>query len=123
MRVVLGQFLGVPLQEGCGSGAQVYRDVHDPPAKAPDHLHLRVRRVLEMHAAHGADAAGPGVIDLHDLALAQYGLQFLGTEEAGEGAAGIPVRYRLRNLDAGQRRVKDFHVVAQPNPALAASAT
>jgi hypothetical protein len=107
----------------CGSGPHVDRDIRDAATKTPDHLHLRMRRVLEMHAAHGADAAGPGVIDLPDLALAKHGLQFLGAEEAGEGAAGIPVRHRLHNLEAGQRRVEDLHVVAQPNPAVAASAT
>jgi hypothetical protein len=114
---------GMPLQESGGTFAQVDRDVPDPPAKAPDHLHFRVRRVLEMHAAHGPGAAGSGVVDLHYLALTQHGPKFLSAEEAGERAAGIPVRHRLYNLEICQRGIEDFHAVAQPNPASTASAT
>jgi hypothetical protein len=44
-------------------------------------------------------------------------------EVASNDGSGIPVRHRLHNLEAGQRRVEDLHVVAQPNPAVAASAT
>ena len=39
---------------------QVNRHVKDPAAQAADHLHFGMRRVLKMHAAHGAGAAGSG---------------------------------------------------------------
>ena len=82
-----------------------------------------MRRVLEMHAAHGPGVAGSGVVDLRDLAVAQHGLKFLGAEEADERAAGIAVRHGLHDLQIGHWGVEDLHAVAQPRPELAASAT
>ena len=117
------QFLGVPLQERGRSGPQIDRHVPDPAAQAADHLHFRVRRTLEMHAAHGAGAAGSGLIDLRNLAVAQHELKFLGAEEPEERAAGIAVRHGLHDLEIGQWGVQDVHAVAQPRPELTASAT
>ncbi len=123
LRVVLGEFFGVPLQERGRSGTQIDRDVPDPSAQAPDHLHFRVRWALEMHAAHGAGATGSGLIDLRNLAVAQHGLKFLGAEEPEERAAGIAVRHGPHDLEIGQWGVQDVHAVAQPRPELTASAT
>ncbi len=123
LRVVWYQLLGVPLQECRRFRAQIHCDVPDPATHAPDHLHFRVRRMLEMQSSHSARMAGFGVIDLRDLAVAQYGPKFLGAEEPRERSARIVVRRRLHDLHIGDRSVEDVHAVAQLRPELAASAT
>ena len=121
LRVVLCQFLGVPLQERKRSRPQVDRHVPDPAAKAADHFHFRMRRVLEMHAPHGPRMAGSGVVDLRDLAVAQHGLKLLSAEEAKERAAGVAVRHGLHELQVGYWGVEDLHAVAQARSAATAS--
>jgi hypothetical protein len=73
-----------------------------------------MRWALEMHAAHGPGVAGPGVVDLGDLAVAKQGLKFLGAEEADECAAGVAVGQGLHDLEIGHRRIENVHAAAQP---------
>jgi hypothetical protein len=111
--VVSREFLGVPMQKGGGFRPQVNRHVPDPAAKAADHLHLRMRRVLKVHTTHGPGVPGYGLVDLHNLAVTQYGSKFLGAEEAHERAAVVAVGQRLHDFQISQRGVEYLHAVAR----------
>jgi len=84
-----GQPFGVPVQERRRAGPQVDRRIPYLAAQAADKLGLGMRRVREVHTAHGPARGGEGVIDLGDGPSPASGPQLLGAEQTQQEAARI----------------------------------
>ena len=106
--VVGREALGVPLQEGRRAGSKVDGDVPDVAAQAAHELHLGMRRMLEMQAAHRRRGGGQRVVDLRDRAL-PAGVPPIRRRRTGATGSRAHRRAAARctTLDAGERRVVD----------------
>ncbi|MNV65186.1 hypothetical protein D3C71_1578690 [compost metagenome] len=102
--VVGGQMLGMPLQKGGGALAQVHGHIPDLAAQAAHELHLGVRRLLVVHAAHGACEGCVALIDLGDGGCPACARQFIGAEQARKKAALVHQRPALHAEQSRQRQ-------------------
>ena len=105
--VVRRQAFRVPVQKGRRVGAQIHRHIPHLAADAAHQLHLGMRRMLEVHAAHRAARRRVGVVDLGDgLGPAGSG-QFFSAEQARQKTAASPRRWRSTSFRPAKRQVGD----------------
>lgn len=121
-RVLRGQLLGVPLQEGWRSGAQVGCDVPDAALDAANELHFRMRRMLKMHSAHRAGAGCARPVDLGNMSFADHGCQLARAKQPDELTAMIREYVRFDDGYPAYCRGQKLHSAAHANPASLAAA-
>ena len=84
-----GKLLGVPLQKGWRSGAQVHCHIPNCAAQTSYEFHLGIRGVLKMQAANRTLLLCERLIDLDDGFVPARSGEFFDTEEACEEASSI----------------------------------
>lgn len=109
MRWLSGEFLRVPVQKGRRLGAQVHRHVPHPAMQTAHQFHLGVRRALKVQAANGTHGGGAGVVDLHDVPIAEDAGQFARAEQAAEAAARVGVGIAGDDHHAGKIGAGELH--------------
>src|SRR5438094_2348400 len=104
------------LQERRALGPQVHDDVEDRPAGGPDELRLRVRRILEVHAAQRALPLVERDVRLRDDGLEAVGGELLLTEGAREEAAVVLAPLHVDDEGALQPGLGEDHDLFPPGP-------
>lgn len=103
--VVFAQYLGMPMQECGRATAQIHGNIEDFATQTLDKFHLRMRRILEVHAAHRATLGSVSMVDLGDGFGPASGGQLFGTKQAREETATVPKTVALYELKAGQWKI------------------